>query len=359
MSSSDPKPPRFQSFPGKVPIPPVETLSEEDSDQTFLPWVVIALALLLLLLLLLLVFSASRPQTSSGGDHDTGGAGTGTGVGIGSGDSDGAGGETTGGRGDADLDEPSLEGRTGSEGELEAEDVIPDASPGNEISEQKSEHSDVNPLKSEPVPEEPSLGERIADNLSKAPLSDEGGNQDGGGGGSGTVTVKVFGIGASGSSFVYVFDRSSSMSGQKLREAKRELLESLAVLNNKHRFNIIFYDDSPTVWKPGGKLVVANASTKKDAEAFVTGMPTRGGTAHLRPLLEAIEFKPDIIFFLTDGQSLTKAELEKISEKSGEISINVIQFAEAGESKSEILRQLAARNRGRYKYINVFSSDAL
>jgi len=106
-------------------------------------------------------------------------------------------------------------------------------------------------------------------------------------------------------------------------------------------------------------LVVANTSNKRDAEKFVQGMVGGGGTEHLRPLLAAIRHKPEVIFFLTDGQSLQPTELEEVCRKSGNISINVIQFDDGNDGQSEILRQLALRNRGRYKYINVATTDSL
>jgi uncharacterized protein YegL len=189
--------------------------------------------------------------------------------------------------------------------------------------------------------------------------SNGGGDGSGGDGGSGATTVRVFGVGGRGTKFMYVFDRSSSMTGQKLQEVKAELLKSLSALNRQHQFNIIFYDDHFDVWKPGGKLVAANASNKSAAEGFVKAIAAQGGTTHLPPLLEAIRYKPEVIFFLTDGQSLKQTELEEICRQSGKISINVIQYDDGSDGKSEILRQLASRNRGQYKYINVASPDAL
>ena len=106
-------------------------------------------------------------------------------------------------------------------------------------------------------------------------------------------------------------------------------------------------------------MVVATTSAKKEAERFVQTIAACGGTSHLQPLLEAIKYKPDVIFFLTDGQALTKVQLDEICQKSGDIYINVIQYDGGSDGRTEILRQLAYRNRGLYKYINVTTSDAL
>jgi hypothetical protein len=35
---------------------------------------------------------------------------------------------------------------------------------------------------------------------------------------------------------------------------------------------------------------------------FIAGITPNGGTEPLQPLLMAIDYKPDVIFFLTDGE---------------------------------------------------------
>jgi hypothetical protein len=55
-----------------------------------------------------------------------------------------------------------------------------------------------------------------------------GGGRRGLPGGRGEARVSVFGVEGTGTKFVYLFDRSSSMDGAPLAAAKRQLLESLA-----------------------------------------------------------------------------------------------------------------------------------
>ena len=69
----------------------------------------------------------------------------------------------------------------------------------------------------------------------------------------GYATTKIFGIEARGTKFVYVFDRSASMSdhgGKPLRAAKAELLASLNNLDEHNQFYIIFYNEEPRMFKP-------------------------------------------------------------------------------------------------------------
>ena len=80
--------------------------------------------------------------------------------------------------------------------------------------------------------------------------------------------------------------------------------------------------------------------------------------------MEAINHRPDVIFFLTDGErqdDLTPLQLSNIERANSRIGqgaqINVIQFGSGGftDSLSVSLQQLADQNRGMLRYINVLT----
>ena len=190
------------------------------------------------------------------------------------------------------------------------------------------------------------------------------GDRVGAGVGMGEATVSVFGTEGKGTKFVYVFDRSASMEGTPIRAAKRELIQSLDSLGDHHQFNIIFYSSQGNLrtWKPGRQLLFASESNKQDAARFVLGIMPEGGTRHFEPLLAAIAHRPDVIFFLTDGEpqdDLTSVQLNEIDRQNNRLrqgtQINVIQFSSGGftDSESRALRQLADQNQGAYRYVNV------
>src|SRR5262245_51423301 len=65
---------------------------------------------------------------------------------------------------------------------------------------------------------------------------------------------KLFGLEAHGTKFVYVFDRSGSMSeyrGRPLKAAKDELIASLADLDERNQFYVIFYNEEPRMLQVG------------------------------------------------------------------------------------------------------------
>lgn len=173
--------------------------------------------------------------------------------------------------------------------------------------------------------------------------------------------LHVFDTAAKGNNFVFVFDKSNSMneySGIFLRAAKAELLRNISELSNsKCKFNIIFYNENLTQWNEKG-MIDATELNCKSATLFVQAEIAQGGTKHFEPLVTAMKQKPDVIFFLTDGDdndAMTQNQLAEIKRmnKLNKIQINVIQFVARNSSPSDFLMQLAKENFGLYTYINI------
>lgn len=178
------------------------------------------------------------------------------------------------------------------------------------------------------------------------------------------TTTMLFGISGSGSSFVYVFDRSDSMNGyggKPLRAAKAELTASLRTLTDRQQFQIIFYNDQPKPFSLPGlpmAMVTADPSHVGLAESYVRSIAAFGGTEHESALKLALRMGPDVIFFLTDARipRLSTAELREIKTRadSAGATIHCIEFGTDPVAPSDsFLRELAAMNRGEYRYINV------
>ncbi len=190
------------------------------------------------------------------------------------------------------------------------------------------------------------------------------GNLTRGGGGQpqsiagGTTRVKVFGVEGEGAKFVYVFDRSTSMSGARMRAAKSELLASFDSLGPTHQFQIIFFNNQPRIFDLSGgqgRIPFADERTKTLAENFVRGINAEGGTDRYLALAAAIRMRPDVIFFLTDADNpMTPAELDKIrSGNGGGASINTIEFGAGSAPRGEnSLQRLARQNRGAYVFVD-------
>ncbi|MBI1248680.1 hypothetical protein GC197_12670 [bacterium] len=171
--------------------------------------------------------------------------------------------------------------------------------------------------------------------------------------------TSVFGAEGEGSKFVYVFDRSASMTGGPLNAAKQELIKSLHDLDKLHQFAIIFYNENPQVFSPRGngpELVFADEQGKALAERFVRGIIASGSTQHVDALAMALNMKPDVIFFLTDAEQpqLFPADLDRIRKLNKGTSIHAIEFGYGPfDGRRNFLVKLADENDGKHVYVDI------
>src|SRR5688500_3533411 len=89
--------------------------------------------------------------------------------------------------------------------------------------------------------------------------------------------AQLFGLTASGSSFVYVFDRSLSMRGQPLAAAKKELVASINRLTRVQQFQIIFYNEKARTMQPP-QMAFADENGLRSAESYIASVSASGGT---------------------------------------------------------------------------------
>ena len=103
------------------------------------------------------------------------------------------------------------------------------------------------------------------------------------------------------SDVVFVLDRSGSMGGSSMTEARTALRLCLRQLREGDRFNILAFDDAIETF--ASTMVPFTQATLQRADAWLASVDARGGTELLAPMLEAAKLAPDgVIVVLTDGQ---------------------------------------------------------
>ncbi len=186
---------------------------------------------------------------------------------------------------------------------------------------------------------------------------------------SAVAATELFGISATGSRLVYVFDVSASTSGAPLRVAKQELWSSIARLQRTHQIQIVFYNQTVRFLSIRGeapRLYWADDETKRSARRFIQGAKANGGTNHVDALKIALDMQPDVIFLYTDAEDpqLSDGELARIRALNGSAVIHAIQFGhgqqanevgreETGDPANNFLVRLANQNGGEYRYVDV------
>lgn len=111
-----------------------------------------------------------------------------------------------------------------------------------------------------------------------------------------------------------VLDRSGSMSGAAIANARDAASDVIRRLGHQDRLNVVAFDDDvqPLFHRPRA----AHAETRADALAFVSGLRSGGGTDIAYALRTALDGqhdragRPRVVIFLTDGQSAPAPVLE-------------------------------------------------
>lgn len=183
------------------------------------------------------------------------------------------------------------------------------------------------------------------------------GSKPGGGSGNGT---SMYGIAAKGKKFVYVIDRSSSMTDVLVR-AKNELMASLRGLDETQEFQVILFNNLPSELKNRFAVFHGTEADRRLVEDQLTAFQASGGTNRLLALQTALKHRPDVVYFLTDSEDeMTAAEREDIRLRLRGAQINCVEFGTGppvtdsnGKQVRNFLHKLAEESGGGYAYFDI------
>jgi hypothetical protein len=155
-------------------------------------------------------------------------------------------------------------------------------------------------------------------------------------------------------SVVYVIDRSASMGPNGgLRSAKKELLASLNQLPPATLFQIIPYNGraEPLCLNGSRELVAASAENRRAARLLIEDIRPEGGSRHALALHRALALRPEVIFFLSDGDDLQASDIAALTRfNQGRTRVHAIGLSTyAGRNPLQLLPQ---QNRGIFRVID-------
>jgi hypothetical protein len=174
-------------------------------------------------------------------------------------------------------------------------------------------------------------------------------------GGTGIFTQKG-GPGVEGGgvrSVAYVCDASGSMI-DKFDALRRQLDLSVSRLKPVQSFNVIFFHDQRAAALSAAGLVQGLTKQKRRAAEFLNDVIPSGATDPLPALELALRQQPDLIWLLTDGDFPDNEGVLKFLRQrnpNGKVRINTIAFVDRGEGYEQVLRQIAAENRGEFRFV--------
>lgn len=175
-----------------------------------------------------------------------------------------------------------------------------------------------------------------------------GGTEDGKG-------TSFFGVPTDGKTFVFVVDSSKSMNHPhpgkaktRFRKLKLELVKAIRQMKPEMKFHIIFFNDQPLPM-PASQPQSAHPKSAHKYVQWLAQVPAAGKTDPRIAMRRAVAMKPDVIYFLTDGEfeSWISSDLKRIKQNS--TTIHTLIFGSREGEK--VMKQIASANGGNYYYI--------
>lgn len=157
---------------------------------------------------------------------------------------------------------------------------------------------------------------------------------------------------------VCVFDRSGSMSGKKIEQAREALKFVVNNLRKGDLFNIVAYDTHVESLAP--ELERYDDETRKKALGFAEGLYAGGGTNISGALTKALAMlqdssRPNYVIFMTDGLP-TVGEIQegKIVEavgKENRVRARLVTFGVGYDVNSRLLDRISREGHGQSEYV--------
>jgi len=157
---------------------------------------------------------------------------------------------------------------------------------------------------------------------------------------------------------IFVADRSGSMSGKKMEQAKEALKFVLNNLRQGDTFNIIAYDSSVESFRP--ELQKYDDETRKAALGFIEGLYAGGSTnidAALGTALEMVQDakRPSYVIFLTDGLPTSgetnEAKIVERIRQRNSYRTRLVNLGVGYDVNSRLLDRLARANYGQSEFV--------
>jgi len=155
-----------------------------------------------------------------------------------------------------------------------------------------------------------------------------------------------------------VLDRSGSMSGEPIRQAREAAIDLVGRLRNGDRLNIVAFDDDTESLYPTPRRV--SDEVRDEAIRYIRRIDDGGGTDIAGALRDALaaqhsDSRPHVVLFLTDGQSDASAALTVAESDRRDARIYTIGVGHGVQRP--LLSRLASHHRGRFTFIA--SADAI
>ncbi len=155
-----------------------------------------------------------------------------------------------------------------------------------------------------------------------------------------------------------VIDRSGSMAGEKMEQARAAALQVLEALDQGESFNIVDYSTAVSAFSP--RPVVKDEGSTSQARRYIAGLQALGGTNIHDALLEVLLPEPaegtlPIVLFLTDGLptigTTSEVGIREMVERVNAHERRIFTFGVGHDVNVPLLDRLAATTRASSAYV--------
>lgn len=171
---------------------------------------------------------------------------------------------------------------------------------------------------------------------------------------SGGGGASFFGISSRGNRFAYIMDMSGSMAqGTRWDVAQAELVRSVSALPDFTSFYVVLFSNEPLSPPRQAGWTRAGLNATRQLESWLRTVGPTGGTLPAPAFLQvfALEQRPEVIFFMTDGEipQDTPDIVATLNERGQRVVVNTISFGDpAGQAT---LKKLAEQTGGVYRHV--------
>lgn len=157
---------------------------------------------------------------------------------------------------------------------------------------------------------------------------------------------------------IFVVDRSGSMSGKKIEQAKEALKFVLNNLREGDTFNIVAYDSTVESFQP--ELQKYDDQSRQAALGFVEGLYAGGSTNIEGAITAALGMihdssRPSFVLFLTDGLptagETNESKIVASAKQHNEHRARMINFGVGYDVNSRLLDRLSRENFGQSEFV--------
>ncbi len=155
-----------------------------------------------------------------------------------------------------------------------------------------------------------------------------------------------------------VIDRSGSMRGPKIEQAREAALEVVEGLREGERFNIMDFSDSIASFSD--KPVVKDGDSIAKARAYLKAIQPNGGTNIHDAVIEALRQEPTagtlpVVLFLTDGLptvgQTSESGIKEAAAKANTFNRRIFTFGVGFDVNAPLLRGLALQTRASSTFV--------